>query len=391
MRILVRVPNWIGDAALSVAALRELRRLGPNDHLCLLCRSWVAGMFEDLGVADEILTIPDAYFVPRGKPRLKLSALKKLADDLHEGGFQRAILFQNAFEAALLARAAAIPERIGYARDARGWLLTVRARRKTKRASGLRSLVMRSATRLGIENSIAPYWKSAGLRYHEVYDYLDLLYQAGISPVNYLAEPGYAPNLQLHVGDAARKRAEEYLRAVGVGAGYPLVLINPGAAYGAAKHWFAERFAEVADRLAEDRKATILVFGWDDSLETAGRVTSFMRRRGIVLSGPADLARTMGLIASCHLLITSDSGPAHLAAGLGAPAVVLFGSTDCRTTAPWSGRAVNIQERVECSPCHLRNCPLDMRCWSLISVERVFREAVALLDKTSHGPFGTGT
>jgi len=158
-----------------------------------------------------------------------------------------------------------------------------------------------------------------------------------------------------------------------------LVIINPGSAYGTAKRWLEDRFAAVADRLASDYGAQILIFGWGADSRLAEQIAARMVNRAVILTGPPDLSRTLGLIAASRLMITSDSGPMHLAAGLNAAQVALFGSTDPVTTGPLSESARVICRSVECSPCHLRRCPIDMRCWSRIEVDEVVEAAARLL------------
>ena len=186
MKVLVRVPNWIGDAVMSDAALRELRRLHPGDRITVLCRSWVGGLFEDLDVVDEVLAVPDDCFVATRGPRLKCSALIRLARHLKANDYGRAVLFQNAFEAALLACLARIPERIGYGADRRRLLLTASCPPRTRRAGFLRSFAVRTAFRAGVEVFPTRWRPARAGRDHEAYQYHDLLHQTGLSPVDYL-------------------------------------------------------------------------------------------------------------------------------------------------------------------------------------------------------------
>ncbi|MFB3902108.1 MAG: lipopolysaccharide heptosyltransferase II [Acidobacteriota bacterium] len=379
MKILVRTPNWIGDAALSVAALRELRRLHSQDRVTLLSRSWVARLFEELQVADEVMTIPDDSFVSSRGPRLQWSALIALARRLKAERFDRAVLFQNAFEAALLAFAAGIPERIGYATDRRRLLLTATAHRRTRRASLLRSFAVRSALRSRLKTFPDSWWPARTDRDHEVCYYLDLLYQTGLSPVDYLHDKSFCPSVRLVAAEEDRAKAEEMLSRHGVSGSDGLVIINPGSAYGVAKRWLPERFAGVADRLMSEAGVKTIVFGWNRDIALAQEIAGGMRSRPVLLTGSADLGRTLGLIAASRLMITSDSGPMHLAAGLGIPQVALFGSTDPATTGPLGPSSHLICKRLDCSPCHLRRCPIDLRCWSAISVEEVVQAARELL------------
>ncbi len=375
MKVLVRVPNWIGDAVLCVAALHELRRLHPRDHVTVLSRSWVARLFEELGVADEVVTIPDDSFVSNRGPRLRMSGLIDLARRLKTEHYDRAVLFQNALEAALLAFGAGIPDRIGYATDRRRLLLTRSCRRRTRRASLLRSFAVRSAFRVGLRRFPSAWWPARTERDHEVYYYLDLLYQTRLSPVDYLHDKAYRPDVRLIATARDRAKAEEMLRQHGVSSSDPLVIINPGSAYGTAKRWLVSGFAGVADRLISEVGMNVVVFGWNKDSALAQEISNGMCHRPVLLTGNPDLGRTLGLIASSRLMVTSDSGPMHLAAGLGVPQVALFGSTDPVTTGPLTTSARLIYKHAECSPCHLRRCPVDLRCWSQISVNEVIEAA----------------
>lgn len=339
-KILVRSTNWIGDAVMSVAALRELRRLYPDAHLTLLARSWVAGVFEGQKLVDEVQVLKDGT----SSLRRVLHASRELS------GFDRAILFQNAFEAALLVFLAGIPRRIGYGTQGRSFLLTHPARPRIER-----------------------------LNRHQVYYYLDLLFQTGLSPSDYLNAPGFHPEIRLSPQPRALHRARELLHEVGVAPVSPLVGLNPGASYGPAKHWATDRYAALADRLIETRRAEVLVVGHAREEPIAREIASHMRRQPRILTGRTDLSTLMAVLSLCRLLITNDSGPMHLAAALDVPQVALFGSTDERATGPYSQSARVIHKHVECSPCLLRECPIDLRCFNRITVDEVYEAAEAAL------------
>ena len=155
---MIRGTNWIGDSVMSLAALREVRRLFPHHHLTLLVRDWVAALFENQGLVDAILPLDTT------SPNLR-TVFQLLARIRHFGS---ALLFQNAFQAALLTRLAGIPERIGYNTDGRTLFLTRRARPRIKE-----------------------------LNRHQIYYYLDLLYQTGLSPQDYLNDPDFKPDIHL--------------------------------------------------------------------------------------------------------------------------------------------------------------------------------------------------
>ena len=339
-RILIRGTNWIGDSVMSLAALRELRRLFPDHHLALLVRPWVRGVFEEAGLVDEI--------IPLEATQSTLGLLIQLPGKIRH--FDTAVLFQNAFQAALLTRLAGIPERIGYNTDGRALLLTRRARPRIKQ-----------------------------LKRHQIYYYLDLLYQTGLSSHDYLHDPHFKPDIHLNPTEVGVRKAEQLLGEAGISDHRPLILINPGAYYGSAKRWFTDRYAALADRLLEEGHAEVLLIGSAGEGPIAEEIQTFMKQRLKILTGKTDLPTLIGLLSRCDLLLTNDSGPMHLAAALDTPQIALLGSTDEVATGPFSPRAQVIHKHVECSPCLLRECPIDLRCFSRIEVEEVYEAARAVL------------
>ena len=332
--LLINSTNWIGDSVMSVAALRELRRLLPNHHLTLMARPWVAGLFEGQGLVDEILLRESSGFPHR-------SELKR---------FSGALLFPNSFRTALEAFLARIPQRIGYRTDGRGLLLTHRARART-----------------------------GGLHRHQVYYYLDLLHQTGLSSQDYLSDTDFRPDIQLAPTAAALAGADQLLAGAAGSTRGPLIVINPGASYGPAKRWFSDRYAALADRLIESHEAQIVLIGSPAEVPLSQEIQTFMQHPARLLTGQTDLASLMGLLSRCRLLVTNDSGTMHLASALQTPQIALFGSTDDIATGPFSNRATVIHKHVECSPCLLRECPIDLRCFSRIGVEEVYEAAKAAL------------
>ena len=335
-QVLVRCTNWIGDAVMSLAALRELRRLQPQARLTLLAREWVAPIFEGQGVADRVVTLPNRSLGVRGVFRVG----RRLR------GFDTAVLFQNAFEAALLALAARIPNRLGYNTDGRRLLLT---------------------------RGVRPRIKDLGR--HQTFYYLDLLFRTGVSPIDYLQDPSFRPDIGLTPSPAQLEAADSLLSEAGADPGKPLVGLNPGAAFGSAKRWFPERYAEVADRLIEETGAEVVLLGSDSETPIAVRVRESMKRTPRFLVGRTSLSTLIGVLARCRLFLGNDSGPMHLSAALGVPLVAVFGSTDEVATGPFSPNAVVIHKHVECSPCLLRECPIDLRCFDRIHSGEVFRAA----------------
>jgi heptosyltransferase-2 len=341
-RILVRGTNWVGDAVMSVPALRELRARFPGAHIALLVRPWVRDVYGAADFVDEVLEY-DRAGAHRGP-----AGFLRLARSLAERRFDLAVLLQNAFEAALLAWLARIPLRLGYARDGRSPLLT-------------------HACRIDPE----------ARRAHQVYYYLGLLAGAGLGPEHPWADPGYRPSLGLAVRPEDRAAARALAAAAGNGG--PLVALNAGAAYGGAKRWPAERFAAVADLLVERAGARVLLVGSERERSIAAEVAARMRARTLDLTGRTTLGELMGLLAECRLLVTNDSGPMHLAAALEVPQVAIFGSSSPEATGPLAADSRVARHAVPCSPCFLRECPIDFRCMLRLGVDEVARLALELL------------
>lgn len=338
-RILVRSTNWIGDAVMSLAALRELRQRFPDAHLTVFARDWVSDIYCGQGLADEIVSFPGNQSSLRHSGRLR--------------GNDMAVLFQNAFEAALLSFFARIPQRLGYATQGRGFLLTRRAQPRTPQ-----------------------------LGRHQAYYYLDLLHQLGLSSRDYLNDPDFSPDISLRPTESGSRTAKQLLHEAGWEEGQMLVGINPGATYGPAKRWLTDRYAALADRLALEFGAHILIVGSASERILAEQIESLMRARPTILSGRTDLQSLIASISRCRLFVTNDSGPMHLAAALDVPQIALFGSTDEVATGPLSGNARVVHKHVECSPCLRRECPIDLRCFGGISVNEVFEIAQEVLHET---------
>lgn len=338
MKILVRVPNWVGDAILCIPALETLRARRPEAEIVLLGRAWVAGLFQGQAWADRVLV-----FEHEGRHH-GFSGLERLARELRSERFDSAILLQNAFQAAWIAWRAGVPERIGYARDGRSLLLT-------------RAVAVP---------------KTGETAAHESFYYLELLRRAG-----WVEELPAVEQIRLPVSAEALERAEEILERAGV-PGAPRVLrvaVAPGAAYGAAKCWPTERFAALGDRLIGEFGADVILFGSAGEREVTAKILGAMKRPAVQLAGESSIAELPALLASCDLFIGNDSGAMHVAAAVGLPVVAIFGPTDPEGTAPVTPRRTLVQERVSCSPCFLRECPIDHRCMTRVEVEAVYTAA----------------
>ena len=342
-KVLVRATNWLGDAVMSLPAIRAIRQVFPHAHLAVLARPSVAGLYARETCIDRVIPYP----APKG-----LGARRELAGQLRAERFDGAILLQNAFDAALTVWLAGIPERIGYRRDGRGMLLT--------RAIDVP--------------------EPGDIPRHERFYYLELLRRAGL--IERFPECGA---IRLDGITAAREEGAAHLSALGVAG--PVIGISPGAAYGNAKRWLPERFAESGQQLAGALGASVLVFGAAAERPLCQTVVDALRRTGIDarnLAGETSLPEFIDLAAACRLFLTNDSGAMHVSSALGIPTVAVFGATDDTTTGPTGDLARVVREHAECSPCLLRECPIDHRCMMRVEAARVIAEASLLLGLTEH-------
>ncbi|MCC6346957.1 MAG: lipopolysaccharide heptosyltransferase II [Nitrospirales bacterium] len=340
--ILIRGVNWVGDAVMTLPAVRAVKRAFPGAKVSLLVKPVVRPVFEGDPAVDEIIEYGGRFRGITG--RLSLARL------LRKKGFSKAILLQNAFDAALLAFLAGIPERIGYARDGRGLLLT----RPVPFSGGDRKV-------------------------HHIRYYLDLLNAAGIPAA-------YTPPwicLSSEERGAARERLAVLER--------PVLGINPGAAYGSAKRWFPERFAEVARRFIDGTGGGVVIFGGPREADIAQEIHEAVAGRSpsaeaspslLNLAGKTSLRELMALLAGCDALLTNDSGPMHLAYAVGTPSIALFGSTSPELTGPVGEGNVVLRKDVACSPCFERTCKSgDMKCMDALSGEEVYQVVAEVLPR----------
>jgi len=339
-RILIRATNWVGDAVMCIPALTEIRRRFPEARITLLARPWVAGLYDNT-LVDDILP----YGLPRGAK--DLPGKWALARQLHRMDFDCAILLPNSFESAALVWAARIPVRIGYARDARGLLLS---------------------------DPITPP-RPGQIPSHQRYYYLELLRRAGLierlPEVPAIRIPGIEP--------LARQGRNLLIQSKLEG---PWIGISPGAAFGSAKRWLPERFAEAAIALAEKTQAGVAIFGSDDERFLCEKVEAIISAEGVRVhnfAGETKLSEFIAIAATCEAFLTNDSGAMHIASALGIPTVTVFGATDHIATGPTGPLARIVREPVDCSPCLLRECPIDHRCMTAVTADRVIKDTLELI------------
>ncbi len=341
-RVVVRGANWVGDAVMTVPALRELRRVLPDAHVTLATRAWAEDIFAGADFLDEMLVIDAQARGVRG--------MLRQAREWRARSFDLALLLPNAFEPALVASAARVPVRIGYATDGRRALLT--------------------------HALPVPIWR--GER-HEVFYYLNLVSELARRLDQQPALETVQPRFELTVSEARRHEAREFLRGRGISLTRPFVALCPGSTNSRAKRWPSERFAAVGDLLIDEMDAQVALIGARDERAVSDEVAGLMRRRPVVLTGEMELAESVAVLSVADLLVTNDTGPAHIAAALSRPVVVIFGPTNPLTTRPFSPHAVVVREPPECAPCMLRDCPIDHRCMTAITPAAVFARAAEVL------------
>jgi len=346
-RILVRSQNWIGDVVIATASLRCIRRSFPDASLSVLAKPWVIPILAHNPHIDEIIEY-DGKGIHKGIPGMLM-----LSRHLRTSRFQGAILLQRAFEAALISFLARIPQRMGYTTDARGFLLTHRAK-ATEEEFNIPRLE------------------------HD----LKLLEGFGL-------EEG-KKELLLPISREQKGRAERRLRELGIKMDEPLVGFSPGAVGSLLKRWHPERFAELAVKIRDAYPIRILLFGAPDEQELGEEICRKAANADLVnLAGHTSLEEAIALIGLCGLFVTNDSGLMHVAAALDVPLVCIFGPTDPDRTAPWSQRYVLVRdEGVECFGCKMRKCDQDHKCMDLITVKRAYQGVREVVDR--YGIEGAG-
>jgi heptosyltransferase-2 len=341
MQIAVFLPNWIGDAVMATPALRALRQHFPAARIIGLVKPYVAGVLDGGDWFDELML----YNGGRWSQGVVATArqLRRRAIDI-------AILFPNSFRTALIAWLAGCTGRIGYVRYGRGPLLTDR---------------------------LSPVRDAAG----------KLVASPILDAYNRLAEAAGCPppsrRTQLFTTPHDEVAADRAWKQTGLDEHAKVVCLNPGAAFGAAKHWPVEFFALLARDLADRRGCGILVLCGPGERDMARRIVTLARRPSVhALSDyPLSIGLTKACVRRAALLVTTDSGPRHFAAAFDRPVVTLFGPTHIAWTETYHPKAVHLQRQVPCGPCQKRVCPLDHRCMEELTPATVFAAATELLSR----------
>ena len=387
-RILVRGTNWLGDAVMTTPALLRLREKFPAAHITLLTPEKLADLWRHHPNIDSVITFTAGESLL--SVALKLRSLNpKRFDELPEVlpgdtlarvfarvtnilsasafdgrlGFDLALILPNSPRSALEVWLAGIPWRIGYASPWRNWFLTeavparAEAVKMRKRSVGEIKQLIRGT---GFQ-PVPP------LNAHQMHEYLHLAGALGANP-----EP-LPPQLVVTPDEIEAVKKKFGLKEIE----RPIFGLNPGAEYGPAKRWPVEKFIAATRDIQQRTNCVWLIFGGRGDIALTGQIAAALHASRFPfhdLSGKTSLRELMALLKVCHVLLTNDSGPMHVAAALGTPVVVPFGSTSPELTGP--GLPGNSRNRVlksaaPCSPCFRRECPIDFRCMSGISVERI--------------------
>jgi lipopolysaccharide heptosyltransferase II len=363
-KILVRGVNWLGDAVMSIPALQRLREARPEAHVTLLTPRKLADLWGHHPALDEVIEADERV------------GLVGMARRIREGRYDVALVLPNSPRSTLEVFWAGVPQRIGYARPWRNWLLT---RRVPPRPEEIK---MRKRSKAEINRLTDGRGRPAAKdaisdRAHHVFQYLHL---AGVLGASTVPLP---PRLWV----AEDEVAEIKTRWAGTAsAGTPWFGLIAGAEYGPAKRWPVARFVEAALAIQRKTRCGWLIFGGPGDRGLAEEIAGAFRTGSggpiCNLAGQTSLRQLCAGLKSCRLVLTNDTGPMHVAAAVGAPVVALFGSTSPAWTGPGDPAAAFrphhlLRAGVPCAPCFLRQCPIDFRCMNEISVGQVVQTVLS--------------
>jgi heptosyltransferase II len=356
-RILVRGTNWLGDAVMTTPALLRLREKFPGAFIALFTPEKLKELWLNHPAVNEIISFsPGEGFFAVGKK-------------LRAGNFDTALVLPNSPRSAMEVFLAGISKRIGYARPWRNFFLTQTVaprpdavRMQKRSVEEIKKLIGRNP-----ESKVRKleFTKSA----HQANEYLHLAAALGANPEPLPPKLAVTPE---EIADAGKKFGLEAISD-------PVFGLNPGAEYGPAKRWPIERFIEAAKEIQRRTNCAWILFGGKGDIEITNQIQSAIGDGANVLNlaGKTPLRELMALMKRCRAFLTNDTGPMHLAAALGVPVVAIFGSTSPELTGPVSEARVQIiTSDAPCSPCFLRECPIDFRCMNGIGVERVVEGVV---------------
>jgi heptosyltransferase-2 len=339
MKVALFLPNWIGDAVMATPALRALRNRFPQAEMVAVLRPYVAEVISGLGLVDRTI-VHD----PRGRSRENRG--RRFLHQLKQEQFDLTVLFSNSIRTAWIAWRSGAKRRVGFARDGRGILLT---------------------------DALTP--KSRAVPNPVLDEYLRLAQHLGCDVTDRRTEATVLPQDEREL---ARfwKQYDPRWTADGV------FCLNPGGAFGSAKHWPTENFADLARRIVDHLGRTVLVLCGPAEREEARQIAHQAARERVVslANFPTSIGLTKAAIRAAEMLVTTDSGPRHFARPFGVPVVTLFGPTHSAWSETDDPHAVHLQIRVDCGPCQRRTCPLKHhRCMRDLSIDWAFDAVIAQL------------
>ena len=328
-RILIRSSNWLGDSVMSVPAVRAIKSGRTDAHITVAVPEKLAPLWKLVSEVDEVVALPGNSLI---------GAIRSLRRQKKR--FDVAVLFPNSLRVALEAWLSGIPRRVGYAGHSRSWLL----------------------------NQIVREPRRSGPPQHQSRRYLRIAEDCGaaVDPV------GEAVRFPRDVDSVPYKRDLDSSISIAV---------CPGAEYGPAKRWLPDRFAEVASTISTEAKAKWILFGTKNDISVGELVAKNLGENCVNRIGQTSLEQLIEELRLCRLLLTNDTGTMHLAALLGIPVVAIFGSTEPQLTGPLGDGHIVLRHHVECSPCFLRECPIDFRCMNAVTVTEVVDAVRSILKK----------
>lgn len=347
--IVLRVPNWLGDACMAMPAVTELARLFPGARLAIIANPLTAPLFRGMSGVSDVLVYDKAGTHKGFAGRLRFARL------LRQKNFDLSVLFPNSFESALLSYLAGIPEITGYARHLRRFLLTTPVE--------FSSLIGRK---------------------HQVFHYLNIIKNLG-ADIDTEAEKKPFPLISVSMEETAK--ADILLKENGM-RGF-LVGLSPGASYGPAKRWGIEGFKEAAEAVIKKRgNGAAVIFGGREDVKAAEELSKILDVKNLNLAGKTGMRDFLALAGRMNLFIANDSGAMHVSAALSVPTIAVFGSTDPDLTGPLGRRVRVVREELECSPCFKRECPYGhYKCLVGVKPARVIGEAEELLGEGTPPPW----
>jgi heptosyltransferase-2 len=318
---------------MSLPAIRAIRENYRKSEISLLAKRSVADLFARETCIDKVMIYQDDRW--------------NTARALRAKRFHIGILFPNSFDSALVMRIARVPQIVGYNTDMRRLLLS--------------------------HPIPVPKWKGT---VHERFYYLELLQEAR------LIDGYHHGDVPIRLDCAADAAVEGRKAFAERGITSPVVGVSPGAAYGSAKCWLPERFAESAAGLASKNGGAVAIFGAPNDVDDCRLVEKALETYGVPvlnLAGQTTLRQFIDLAAACSVFLTNDSGSMHVASALGVPTVAIFGATSPITTGPAGPYKAVVQKKVDCSPCFKRECPIDHRCMTRVTAAKVYETAANLI------------